>query len=98
MYKWLVRSFELTNLSNIFMGLHNHLLFAFIGKFLLVYCNLVYCKGRYVNVKLRGYMLHDDILVCCKKLIKYDRQLGSFVGDLKHECPYFNPRILDCLG
>lgn len=97
-YKRLVESFGLTNLSNIFRGLNNRLLCAFLGKLLLLYDNLIYCKCRCMRVKLRGYMLRDDILVCWKKLIKRDRQLGCLVGDLRHECLYFNPEILDCFG
>lgn len=73
-------SLGVVNLPDIFIGMNNRLLHPSIGKFLLVYDNLVYCKSRCVHVKMKSYVLHGDILVRCMKLIEHDRQLGCIVG------------------
>lgn len=88
-YAWLIRSFQLINLPNIFMGSNKRLLRPSIGKFLLVYYNQMYCKGFNMHVKLIGCILHDDILICCKKSTQHDRRLVYYDGDLRHESLYF---------
>lgn len=97
-YAWLIRSFQLINLPNIFMGSNKRLLRPSIGKFLLVYYNQMYCKGFNMHVKLIGCVLHDDILICCKKSTQHDRRLVYYDGDLRHESLYFNPKVLECFG
>jgi hypothetical protein len=51
-YEWLVMLFRLTNTSSIFIRLMNHMLCAFIGRFVVIYFDdiLIYNEGLYKHV------------------------------------------------